>query len=183
LQAKILEFVEEHPKYALALGGPDAEPNRAPRASGACAQVHLRGQYALKIVHPNVDEDLVRWRRPLPLATSLVCAAGFSSLVSTLDLSLRAIEAQRDMRDEFDGASRYYFRDLPAAQLGPQFRTPRPYAATRDLLLLEAVPAKNMSDWERELGAAAFAALRRHVFMAVSPLVQGNAGGDSGAVL
>ena len=133
-QQQIAEFLSEFPQFAEALQ--DEELQEVPIASGSCAQIHLAGNYAVKVVHPSVAREVESWYKCLPALRLAMRLAGFAFLAQTLELTIRSIQAQLDMARECADMRETYearwFQDL-----APGIRTPRPIAATKNVLLME----------------------------------------------
>jgi hypothetical protein len=135
-----------------------AQIQKIPHASGSIAQVHLAGDLAIKIVHPQVDTELHDWRRFEPALSLALRAAGFDSVCQTVSMLLKAIEEQRDMCREAKSMMQFY--SMCERTHKSRILIPQPFAATRDVLVMESILAPSLNSLRRRLSPDVFQSIK-----------------------
>lgn len=162
---KLSEFVQENPKYKEIL----VSAQEVPLASGTTAQVHLAGQYAIKILHP-LDDEVARWRAFLPPLRRAFSLAGFDALGQLVQFGVMAVEMQLDLRQELRNMQE--IAQAPAVQALLQTGkviVPLPHAANKNVLVMECVNVKTLSALAHEMKTTRpldLQQLRRDAFLA-----------------
>ena len=125
----IAEFSRRHPHIDLRYVQEQAV------ASGTCAQVHLAGNYAVKVIHPRISEELDAWERCLPAVSMALRLGGYASLAQLLTFMIQSIRQQLDLTVEYrcavDTYEAKWFR-----RLAPHVATPEPIAATEKVYVM-----------------------------------------------
>jgi hypothetical protein len=125
----IQEFSRRHPNIDLRY------TQEQPVASGTCAQVHLAGNYAVKVIHPGIAEELNDWERCLPAVTLALRLGGYASLGQLLTFMIMSIRQQLDLTIEYQCAVDTY-EAAWFKRLAPHITTPAPIAATEHVYVM-----------------------------------------------
>ena len=163
-EARLQEFFKEHPRYSHLL----EDVQEVALASGSVAQIHLAGRYAFKVVHPDLGLQLQRWRSMMQVVGAGLTATGFGAAAAGLDNVFRAVETQMDMQAEAAAMKLFAERDVPMMGASGRILVPKPFAATRDVLLMDRVLAPGLHDLAKSLSPAAYQTVKLAAFAVVA---------------
>lgn len=145
---KLNDFAALRPEFRDIL----AVAQEMPIASGTIAQVHLAGQYAVKILHPGLEAEIQRWREALRHLRRAFSLAGFDALGRLVQFGVMAVEMQLDMRQELKNMRE--IAQTPAVQAlvkTGRLLLPAGHAADKHVLVMENINARTLASLGQEL--------------------------------
>jgi AcrR family transcriptional regulator len=128
-------------------------------ATGTLGQVYLWGDFAVKVLHPQIREEVAALKDAISFVSAALGLAGYRALATTLEQIPNELQVQTDMRNEFANMLSYERQvEERSYETLLGLRVPHALDADEDVLLMTALrtvlvsdPSVSQQDRERTL--------------------------------